>query len=149
VLRCLHQYWRFARVPLAFSAALSVFAATRYFDSASSRRADLTPLVIVVGIYFGLGALAGLVVMLFGRWASSRVRAAFLGFASGTLVAVAVNFSVMPLFVGEALLGRQLLFVMVITGLFPGAFLGALFWEPRPTDLELTRSRGHRGGQCQ
>ena len=126
------RYWRSTRIPLAFSAAFSIYATALYRGDGQARFGLPLSSVLLVYLFAALGT--GLLITLFGKWASSRLKGALLGFIGGALLVLALNFTLVPSLLPGSLNLRQLLFAMIIAGLFPGAFVGALFWEPRANE---------------
>jgi len=82
----------------------------------------------LVAFYF-IGALGiGTIIMLFGSWATTRLRATLLGFLVGTLVFMVGNF-LLP----DPIRGLNLPKGAVLFGLILGAPFGAMSWtRPRP-----------------
>lgn len=120
------HYWRSVRIPLAFAAGCILYVLT-IGREAPSRYGLTIPQVVV--IYLAGALYVGLAIALFRSWASSRLRAAVLGFGCGAVAALAFNFLVAGPHLDLHLQGLGLLLYMAFVGLFPGAFAGALFWE--------------------
>ncbi len=87
----------------------------------------------MIAVYFAMALGAALVIIAFGSWAKNRLRATLLGFLSGALLAVILNFTLAPIVLDRPLRGVELILYMAWIGTFPGAFLAALYWEkPSP-----------------
>jgi hypothetical protein len=124
------QWVRAARIPLAFALGCSIYVlvvdvAT---DGAALSRLPLS-LKELIAFYFMVAVIATVAIRLLGGSATTRGRAAGIGFITGMLIAVAVNYTFGPAVIGEPLGGYKLLGYAVFLGL-PGAFTGAIYWTP-------------------
>lgn len=120
------QYWRSVRVPLAFAAACILYVLT-IGREAPSRYGLTIPQVVV--IYLAGALYVGLAIALFRTRVNSRLRAAVFGFGCGAMGALAFSFLVLGPVLDIHLRGLALLSYVAFIGLFPGAFVGGLFWE--------------------
>lgn len=124
-------YWKYFRIPIGAAVAFSVYAMwlSRSTDGAAIERLGIT-LPILVVLYFATALYVGLILYLFGKWATTRFRGTVLGFLSGLALAVLLNYTIIGMKVlPRPLSGVKLLVYVAVMGLFPGAFLGALYWE--------------------
>lgn len=98
----------------------------------NSGQGPARPIGRVLLTYFLAALGAGAILALSRGWATSRQRAAILGWVGGVLLGLLLNW----LFLAEAyppgLQGFEFLILGVVPGLFPGAFVGGLFWA-QPT----------------
>ncbi len=84
---------------------------------------------VLVAYYFAAGASVGLLILLFGHWATTRMRGGLLGFAIGTLAALSLNF---PL--PEGVAGFSAIVPAAGVGFILGFPVGALYWKPPSKD---------------
>jgi hypothetical protein len=135
----LKAFWRryliSARIPLGFVLALSLYIlwADRVSEGQALSRWDLTLPGVLIG-YLVVGLVAALIITLFGTWAKSRLRASVLGFLAGALLALVFSFTFGSKVSSNPMTPTKLIIYMAFVGLFPGAFVGALFWEPSDTE---------------
>lgn len=127
--RFIFRWWQSSRLPLTFATVLGLYVTWvhRASGGAATARIGLS-LVEVLALYFGAALLIGLIVALFGWWATTRARAAILGFLGGAVGALILNLTLAPRVIGTSLWGFKLIAYMTVLGLMPGAYLGALFW---------------------
>jgi len=123
----LERWWECARIPLVFAAVLAGIAWLS--NSSSPRTAQMkygVPLAALIGFYLATGAAVGWIILLFGTWATSRARAALLGFFVGTLVGLVINFTILP----EPVRGFIAIVPMSGIGLLLGVPIAAMYWKP-------------------
>lgn len=126
----LERFWKASRIPFGFAVVFSAYAVVRYMRATPAETDYGPPLQTVLAVYILSALGVGIIIALFGRWATTRTRGALLGFCAGALFAIVLNFAFLPLVLEAPLFGLKLAFLVVVTGCYPGAFLGALFWEP-------------------
>lgn len=123
----LNKAFRVGRIPFGFAVVLSVYALTGGRSAAQAM--GLSPLVVVAA-YVGLAVLVTVLILLFGTWATSRGRAAALGYLAAALLSLVLYLTVMRATDLGVLTPLQLIASMLTFGLL-GAWAGFLFWEPR------------------
>jgi len=124
------RWWDCSRIPLTFAVGFSILAGGVSSSSGLSTEEKLgISFPALVLFYLAAGAGVGTSVLLFGGWATTRARGAFLGFAVGTLVSLALNF-ILP----DPVRGWSALVPMSGVGLILGAPAGAMYWKPPSAD---------------
>lgn len=92
------RFWASARIPLLVAAGLSAYAVvTSFMDHGGVARHYGVSNAAIVVIYLSAAVATGLVVAIGGKWATSRLRGAALGFAVGALVALPAIFVVVEI----------------------------------------------------
>jgi hypothetical protein len=121
------KYWECVRLPLGLAVLAGAIAVWRDLRSGGVALANaglsLGPLL---GLYVFAALTIGLVVLMWGHWATTRLRGSFLGFVSAAGLLCLFNFTISPFRAS----GGMLVFVLFLFGLFPGAMLGAMHWKP-------------------
>ncbi len=120
------DYWMYLRLPLGLAVLAGAIAIWRDRQSGGAALAKLgLSLGPLLGVYLVAALTIGLVVMLWGGWASTRLRGSFLGFVTAATLFCFFNYTISPFRAS----GGMLVFGMVVFGLYPGAVLGAMYWK--------------------
>ena len=114
------------KVPFGFAAVFSVYALTGGKSAAEAM--GLTPYT-VVATYVGIALLVTGLIILFGTWATSRGRAAALGYLAAALLMLILYLTVFQATDLGVLTLRQLVGSMLTFG-WLGAWVGFLYWKP-------------------
>jgi hypothetical protein len=118
---------RAAKIPFGFAILFSVYGLT--IGKTAAQTMGLSPYAIVA-TYLGIAVAVTVLIILFGTWATSRLRGAVLGYFAAALLSLVLYLTVFQATDLGVLTPLQVLASMLTFG-FLGAWVGLLYWEPR------------------
>ena len=125
-LGSLVEFWECLRLPLGLAGVAAAIVIWREVRSGGREltAAGLSLAPVLVG-YLVAATTIGFVAFGWGSWATTRLRAAFLGFVTAATLFALFTFTISPF----RPVGGALLLTMILFGVFPGSLLGAMYWN--------------------
>jgi hypothetical protein len=131
------QFGGVMRLAFKFAAVYSVWTIIATLLSRGRNLEYLgRPLLVVILVYFVLGAVIGVLVGFLKSFATSRFRAGILGFLIGLPTSLGINLVFRP-----QLPIRAILIGTFLSALFLGTGYGLILWEPPVQSVPRTQGR--------